>query len=259
VPNSSSATPGPSAEPTEPATPESPVAPVASVAVAEPGAAAPASSAADIAADEVSTGAADGETTTADSADIDLPLEDAAAQPTAAGPLSEPVTPPTSPDAPDAPDMPGSEEAGEAPQEADSSGAHRAGTHRWRSLRWLPRPAAAAGQHVRSASRLRLGTLFRVPATDDPTPDNGQLVGICAWATALGLAGLLVAIRGLLGIIGGYATGWYEPALISVGMVGIVLTVLAFMAIQRRYLPWIMLGAATVALGVNIGLTLAAL
>jgi hypothetical protein len=68
----------------------------------------------------------------------------------------------------------------------------------------------------------------------------------------------VIAIRGLVGIIGGYAPGWYEPALVVVGMVGIALTVLAFLAIQQRYLPWIMLGAATVALGANIGLTLSA-
>jgi hypothetical protein len=282
VPNSSSAPPGPSTEPTEPGTTESPVASVASVAVAEPGEEvavaepeAAASSSAGVAAAVAAAGAVDGETAravepasasatdaepAAEAADIDVPLDDAAAaQPSAAGPLSEPLTEPDEgkPAGP-APAEPAPAE--ESDDHGEGSGAHRASPHRWRSLRWRPGPrsAGASGQHARTESRFRVSTFFRVPATDDPTPDNGQLVGICAWATALGLAGLLIAIRGLVGIIGGYTASWYEPALVSVGMVGIVLTVLAFMAIQRRYLPWIMLGAATVALGVNIGLTFAA-
>jgi hypothetical protein len=291
VPNSSSAPPGPSTEPTEPGTTESPVASVASVAVAEPGEEvavadpeAAASSSAGVAAAEAAAGAADGETATATdptpapttdadatakAADIDVPLDDAAAAapPSAAGPLSEPLTEPDEgkPGGPAPAPGPGPAPAAPPPAEesddhGEGSGAHRATPRRWRSLRWRPGPrsAGASGQHARTESRFRVSTFFRVPATDDPTPDNGQLVGICAWATALGLAGLLIAIRGLVSIIGGYTASWYEPALVSVGMVGIVLTVLAFMAIQRRYLPWIMLGAATVALGVNIGLTFAA-
>jgi hypothetical protein len=177
--------------------------------------------------------------------------------PAAAGPLSEPAAPPAPPAPPTAPDE---SEAPGAPGSDDADGVpgRRVTPHRSRSLRWLPRESA--GQHSREpGTGLQVGSFFRVPLTGDPAPDNGQLIGICAWATLLGLGGLLIAIRGLVGIVGGLAPDWYQPALIIVGMVGIVLTVLAFMAIQRRYLPWIMLGLATIPLAVNIALTLSAL
>ena len=130
--------------------------------------------------------------------------------------------------------------------------------HRWRSLGRRPRAVTGAGAHAR-AERFSVASLFKLPGTHDPSPDNGQLIGISAWAMGLGVVGLLIALRGLVGIVSGHAPDWYEPALIGVGLVGILFTVLAFLAIQRRYLPWIMLALATIPLGVNIGLTVAAL
>jgi hypothetical protein len=129
--------------------------------------------------------------------------------------------------------------------------------HAWRSLGRRPQAATGAGAHAR-AERFNVASLFRLPGTHDPSPDNGQLIGICAWAMALGVVGLLIALRGLVGIVSGHAPTWYEPTLIGTGMVGILFTVLAFLTIQRRYLPWIMLAVATIPLGVNIGLTVAA-
>jgi len=178
-----------------------------------------------------------------------------AAAPSAAGPLSEPAAPPAPPTRPEPPDQPQSPDATPEDAEGADRPQEQEQEHRWRSLRWLPQPA---GQHARGSSA-GAGAFFRVPTSGDASPDNGQLIGICTWATLLGLGGLLIAIRGLVGIIGGYAPSWYQPALIMVGMVGIVLTVLAFTAIHRRYLPWIMLGLATIPLAVNVGLTLSAL
>ena len=129
--------------------------------------------------------------------------------------------------------------------------------HAWRSLGRRPQAAPGAGAHAR-AERFNIASLFRLPGTHDPSPDNGQLIGICAWAMGLGVVGLLIALRGLVGIVSGHAPNWYEPALIGTGMAGILFTVLAFLTIQRRYLPWIMLAVATIPLGVNIGLTVAA-
>ena len=129
--------------------------------------------------------------------------------------------------------------------------------HAWRSLGRRPQAAPGVGAHAR-AERFNIASLFRLPGTHDPSPDNGQLIGICAWAMGLGVVGLLIALRGLVGIVSGHAPNWYEPALIGTGVAGILFTVLAFLTIQRRYLPWIMLAVATIPLGVNIGLTVAA-
>ena len=138
----------------------------------------------------------------------------------------------------------------------DQPASRPAGT-RWRSLGRRPQAATGAGAHAR-AERFNIASVFQLPGTHDPSPDNGQLIGICAWAMGLGVVGLLIALRGLVGIVSGHAPDWYEPALIGVGMAGILFTVLAFLAIQRRYVPWIMLALATIPLGVNIGLTVAA-
>lgn len=129
--------------------------------------------------------------------------------------------------------------------------------HAWRSLGRRPQAATGAGAHAR-AERFNIASVFRLPGTHDPSPDNGQLIGICAWAMGLGVVGLLIALRGLVGIVSGHAPNWYEPALIGTGLAGILFTVLAFLTIQRRYVPWIMLAVATIPLGVNIGLTVAA-
>ncbi len=103
----------------------------------------------------------------------------------------------------------------------------------------------------------RLGDL--VHSESRPTPESAHMLGVCAWGTALALAGVGVGIRGLAAIIGGIAPGWYQPALIVVGLIGVLLTVGAFVTIQRRYTPWLMLAFATVPLAVSIALTIIAL
>jgi hypothetical protein len=100
--------------------------------------------------------------------------------------------------------------------------------------------------------------IFRLPGSDDPAPPTSKLVGMCAWATGLGLVGLLVATRAMLAMWRGDPPTWYEPSFITVGLVGIGLTVGAFMSIQRRRLPWVMLALATIPLIASIVLTVRA-
>lgn len=100
---------------------------------------------------------------------------------------------------------------------------------------------------------------FRLPGSNDPAPPTTKLVAMCAWATGLGLIGLLVATRAVLAMWRGNPPGWYEPSFIAVGLVGIGLTVGAFMSIQRHRLPWIMLALATVPLIASIVLTVRAI
>ncbi|MFC0527916.1 hypothetical protein [Phytohabitans kaempferiae] len=103
-----------------------------------------------------------------------------------------------------------------------------------------------------------MGRVFRIPTSDDPSPPTTKLVAMCAWATGLGLVGLLVATRALLAMWRGNPPSWYEPWFIAVGLVGIGLTVGAFMSIQRRRLPWVMLALATIPLIASIVLTVRA-
>ncbi|MEV0727614.1 hypothetical protein [Polymorphospora sp. NPDC050346] len=129
---------------------------------------------------------------------------------------------------------------------------------------WVQR--AASDTTVRLGSRDEvflprrgLASLFRLPGAGDPAPDGRRMVGLCTWATALGLVGMAVALRGLYAILSGTDPFWYEPALIIGGLAGITLTVGGFLSIQRRRLPWLMLGGATVPLLLNLVLTIVAL
>ncbi|HTF10544.1 MAG TPA: hypothetical protein VK659_20465, partial [Asanoa sp.] len=103
----------------------------------------------------------------------------------------------------------------------------------------------------------RLGDL--VHSDTRTTPEGSHVLGIVAWGTALALAGVGVGIRGLAAIIGGLAPAWYQPALIGTGLLGVLLTVAAFVTIQRRYAPWLMLAFATIPLAVTIALNIIAL
>ncbi|HEX6872974.1 MAG TPA: hypothetical protein VF163_17900 [Micromonosporaceae bacterium] len=109
----------------------------------------------------------------------------------------------------------------------------------------LTAPAPAAGPSPqRAAAR--------------PAPRLRQLMGVCGWAAVLGGVGLIIGIRGLFGVIGNDAPGWYEPLMTLTGLAGIGLTVGAFLTVRRPREPWLMLGLASVALVVGMVLTTAA-
>lgn len=97
---------------------------------------------------------------------------------------------------------------------------------------------------------------FKLPDRDIPVPHPIRLFGICAWAAGLGLFGLAVAGRSSVAIVTGSAPGWFEPVVVSVGVAGILVTAATFVAIHRRWLPWLLLAAGTGLLVSNLGLTL---
>jgi hypothetical protein len=94
-----------------------------------------------------------------------------------------------------------------------------------------------------------------LPRFERRPPRLRQLMGVCGWAAILGVVGLVVGIRGFIGDLLGAAPGWYEPAMIAVGLVGIGLTVGAFVTVHRRRTPYILLGAATLVLVYAMTLT----
>ena len=73
-------------------------------------------------------------------------------------------------------------------------------------------------------------------------PKLRTLAGLATWAAALGLGGLIMGIRGLVIIIATKPPHWYEPTLITMGLIGIALTAAAFLTVQYRYVPWALLG-----------------
>ncbi len=110
------------------------------------------------------------------------------------------------------------------------------------------RPAAVPAQPLTTPEPAGLSSVtgaFRRPNFTRPGPPLRVLAGLCAWAAALGGIGLLVGVRGLIAILVGGIPGWYEPTLILLGLVGIGLTAGGFLTIQKRPLPWVLLGAAS--------------
>lgn len=98
----------------------------------------------------------------------------------------------------------------------------------------------------------------RPPRIRRPEPRLRQLMGVCGWAAVLGGVGLILGLRGLIGVLSNDAPGWYEPAILAVGMVGIGLTVAAFLTVHRKKEPWLLLSGSSVFLVLGMTLTSAA-
>ncbi|WP_432831257.1 hypothetical protein [Dactylosporangium sp. CA-092794] len=93
----------------------------------------------------------------------------------------------------------------------------------------------------------QLPDAFRLPTEADPRPANRHIAAVCAWAAALGLGGMAVALRAFVGLIAQYR-GWYGPTVVTVGLLGLACTIGAFASVHRRRLPFALLGAASVSL-----------
>lgn len=85
--------------------------------------------------------------------------------------------------------------------------------------------------------------------TDKQAPAPGLLVGLCIWATAIGILGALIAAwAGIELVIG--MPAWFLPTAICLGVAGVGLTVAAFFTARQRIVPWALLGAASCTLGI---------
>jgi hypothetical protein len=86
-------------------------------------------------------------------------------------------------------------------------------------------------------------------------PRLRAVMGVCGWAAVLGGVGLVLGVRGLIGVLTKSAPGWFEPAMSLTGVVGIALTVGGFLTVHRRRAPWAFLAAASLVLIVAMVLT----
>ncbi|GAA0531951.1 hypothetical protein GCM10010172_10860 [Paractinoplanes ferrugineus] len=94
-------------------------------------------------------------------------------------------------------------------------------------------------------------TVFRFPAADDPAPAPARLLAMALWSAALGLAGVGIGMRVLVKIVNG-AEFWYVPTMTFFGLLSVTLVVGSFLSIHRRWVPWLLLAAATVPLAVDV-------
>jgi hypothetical protein len=86
-------------------------------------------------------------------------------------------------------------------------------------------------------------------------PDGGRILGICAWAALLDLAGLVIGVRGGLALIASSPPNWYLPSLLISGAVGIAVTSAAFLTVRASRVPWVLLALGTAALITSAVLT----
>jgi hypothetical protein len=93
---------------------------------------------------------------------------------------------------------------------------------------------------------------FRRPVLRQRGPQLRTLAGLAGWAATLGVVGLVIGIRGLLVILVGKPPHWYEPTLIILGLVGIALAAGAFLTVQYKRVPWVLLGLSSAVLLASI-------
>ncbi len=99
-----------------------------------------------------------------------------------------------------------------------------------------------------------LGERFRLPTEDDAPPPATRMVGLSFWAAACAFVGLIPAGRLAVTLLFGGDPGWYAPAAMTLGVLGVSLIAAAFAAIHRAHLPWYLLALATILLAANVSL-----
>jgi hypothetical protein len=109
----------------------------------------------------------------------------------------------------------------------------------------------------RTPGRLRtaVATRFRLPREDDPSPRTGRLLGLCAWAAALGLLGLIPGGRLGVAVAANLPMpAWYAPVSLTIGVLGVAGIAAGFAAVHRYRLPLILFTASTALLLANLTL-----
>jgi hypothetical protein len=103
------------------------------------------------------------------------------------------------------------------------------------------------GSEFHDRTRKAVTVRFRIPLANDPVPAQRRIALVSAWAGALGLAGIVLALPVLAELFSEDGT-WYGPVMILIGLIGVGATAGAFASIHRRRAPWIGLWIGTGAL-----------
>ncbi|WP_203657815.1 hypothetical protein [Actinocatenispora rupis] len=87
-----------------------------------------------------------------------------------------------------------------------------------------------------------------LPAPSPGSPRMRQLAIAAIWALVLCVGGIGCGLWALIAIIAGATPGWFEPAIVVTGIVGLAFSAAAFPLVDRRGLPWLLLGLGTATL-----------
>ncbi len=107
------------------------------------------------------------------------------------------------------------------------------------------------------AGLARVTMAMRTPVRKE-SPAPRRLVGLALWAAALGILGVILALRDAVGLLVG-APSYFLPLITIIGVVGVALTMGAFLTARARIIPWTLLGLASCALGGALIVTLTAI
>ena len=94
-----------------------------------------------------------------------------------------------------------------------------------------------------------------ITAAKDPAPLRPEkpavrlrrLAGVASWALVLVLAGVATAVVGLFRVFG-ESPAWFTPAFITCGVIGMLLTMMAFATLRFKGVPFMFMAAATITL-----------
>jgi hypothetical protein len=104
------------------------------------------------------------------------------------------------------------------------------------------------GSHSRLADSVAetAESLRRTYRSPHPAAGSERIAGVCLWALLLVLGGAVAYLRALLAQLAGAGPGLGITSF--GGLVGLGLTIAAFLTIGKRRTPWILLGLATAVL-----------
>jgi hypothetical protein len=97
---------------------------------------------------------------------------------------------------------------------------------------------------------------LHLPEMDDPSPNLARMVSMSTWAAVLGLLGMIVAVRTFIAIFIAPGPQWLVPTLMSLGIGGTLCAGIAFATAHRKWLPWELLGLASLLLATNLVLVI---
>ncbi|HWB38151.1 MAG TPA: hypothetical protein VHA75_19200 [Rugosimonospora sp.] len=74
-----------------------------------------------------------------------------------------------------------------------------------------------------------------------PAPPTRRLLGLCVAAAVLSFAGIVLGVRGWVGLVMHRTESWFLPAIVLLGVVGVLTAASSFLTVHRRHTPWVML------------------
>ncbi len=78
-------------------------------------------------------------------------------------------------------------------------------------------------------------------------PAPRRLVGLCSWAAAVGLLGIIVGIRAVVVMLVG-AASWFPLTAGVIGIIGVGATMGAFVTARHQHVPWALLSVSSLTL-----------